>query len=63
MKNFVAPSGVVAGVFTPAFVVVTEETAKTLAFKNEDVFLCFEDTIDEAKRRGNSFVIEVKRRD
>ena len=36
MKNFVTPSGVVTGVFTPAFVVVTEETAKSLDFKNED---------------------------
>ena len=63
MKNFVTPSGVVAGIFTPAFVVVTEETAKTLDFKNEDVFLCFENARGEAKRRGNSFVIEIKRRD
>ena len=42
MKNFVTPSGVVAGVFTPAFVVVTEETAKSLDFKKEDIFLDFE---------------------
>ena len=63
MKNFVTPSGVVTGIFTPAFVVVTEETAKTLDFKNEDVFLHFENARDEAMRRGNSFVIEVKRRD
>ena len=63
MKNFVTPSGVVAGVFTPAFVVVTDETAKSLDFKKEDIFLDFESARDEAKRRGNSFVIEVKRRD
>ena len=63
MKNFVTPSGVVAGVNTPAFDVVTEETAKSLDFKKEDIFLDFESARDEAKQRSNSFVIKVKRRD
>ncbi len=63
MKNFVTSNGIIAGVFTPAFVVVTKDTAKTLDFKKEDVFLNFEDARAEAMRRGSSLVIEVKRRD
>lgn len=45
----------------PAFVVVTKDTAKTLDFKKEDVFLNFEDARAEAMRRGSSLVIEVRR--
>lgn len=63
MKNFVTSSGIIAGVFTPAFVVVTKDTAKSLDIKKEDVFLNFEDARTEAIRRGSSLVIEVKRRD
>ena len=63
MKNFVTSSGIIAGVFTPAFVVVTKDTAKTLDFKKEDIFLNFEDARKEAMRRGSSLVIEVKTRD
>ena len=63
MKNFVTSSGIIAGVFTPAFVVVTKDTAKTLDFKKEDVFLNYKDARAEAMRRGGSLVIEVKRRD
>ena len=63
MKNFVTSSGIIAGVFTSAFVVVTKDTAKTLDFKKEDVFLNYKDARAEAMRRGSSLVIEVKRRD
>lgn len=51
------------GYLPPAFVVVTKDTAKTLDFKKEDVFLNYKDAIAEAIRRGGSLVIEVKRRD
>ena len=61
MKNFVTSSGIIAGVFTPAFVVVTKDTAKTLDFKKEDVFLNYKDARAEAIRRGDSLVIEVRR--
>lgn len=61
MKNFVTSNGIIAGVFTPAFVVVTKDTAKSLDIKKEDVFLNFEDARTEAMRRGSSLVIEVRR--
>ena len=61
MKNFVTSSGIIAGVFTPAFIVVTKDTAKSLDIKKEDVFLNFEDARAEAMRRGSSLVIEVRR--
>ena len=61
MKNFTTHDNVVAGVFTPAYAVVTEETAITLDFKEEDVFLDFESAKEEAKRRGNCFVMKVQR--
>ena len=61
MKNFVTDNGIIAGVFTPAFVVVTKETTKTLDFKKEDIFLNYEDARAEAMHRGGSLVIEVRR--
>lgn len=63
MKNFVTSNGIIVWVFAPAFVVVIKDTAKTLDFKKEDVFLNFEDARAEEMRRGSSLVIEVKRRD
>lgn len=63
MKNFVTTNGIIAGVFTPAFVVVNKDTAKSLDIKKEDVFLNYKDARAEAMRRGGSLVIEVKRRD
>ena len=63
MKNFVTSNGIISGVFTPAFVVVTKDTAKTLNFKKEDVFLNYKDARAEAMRHDGSLVIEVKRRD
>ena len=64
MKNFVTYNEIIAGVFTPAFVVVTKDTAKSLDIKKEDVFLNYKDArTEEAIRRGDSLVIEVKRRD
>ncbi len=61
MKNFVTVNGIIAGVFTPAFVVITKDTAKSLDIKKEDVFLNFKDARAEAMRRGGSLVIEVRR--
>lgn len=63
MKNFITSSGIIAGVNTPAFVVVTKDTAKSLDFKKEDIFLNYKDARAEAMRLGGSLVIEVKRRD
>ncbi len=61
MKNFVTSNGIIAGVFTPAFVVVTKDTAKSLDIKKEDIFLNYKDARTEAIRRGDSLVIEVRR--
>ena len=61
MKNFVTSSGIIAGVFTSSFVVVTKDTAKNLDFKKEDVFLNYKDARAEAMRRGGSLVIEVRK--
>ena len=61
MKVFSTPDDIIVGVFTPGYLVVNQESMKTMNFKKEDVFLDFESAKAKAGKCGG-FVIEIGRR-
>ena len=61
MKTFSTPDGVIVGVFTPGYLVVNQESMRTMNFKKEDVFLDFESAKAKAIK-CSGFVIEIGRR-